>query len=435
MNGRRQLLQLFESAIEAARADRAVERSLRASDPGPGPYFVLGAGKAVCAMAEGARTVLGDRVHGGLVATKQGHAEPLDFVEVVEAGHPIPDARSVDAAERALAAARRLDRDVRPLVLVSGGASALWAAPVDGVTLDDLCCVTDLLLRSGVDIVGMNAVRKHLSRIQGGGLLRALTEAGSESPDALALVLSDVAGNHVDVIGSGPVAPDVSTFDDAWSVLEGAAILDAVPSSVRRHLERGRAGQVLETPKAGDRMFARAEHRVVASLETTLASLCASAEKQSLHVRSLGARLYGEARDEATALATETRAAAAQGVQLLVAGGEPVVHVRGSGRGGRAQELALAFALEIDGDEATIALVAGTDGTDGPTEAAGAVVDGGTVARARQAGLNARAELERNNAYEVLHATGDLLVTGPTRTNVNDLALVRIHPVRDHAET
>jgi glycerate-2-kinase len=422
VNDRRDLVGVYRAALEAVRGDRAVERSLTAETPGPGPFYVLGAGKAACAMARGARAALGDRIVGGLVVTKHGHGSPVDSIEVREAGHPVPDASSLAAANEALARAASLPPDVTLLVLISGGASALWTAPVHGVTLEDIRTLTELLLRSGADIQASNAVRKHLSRIKGGVLARVAT-----APRVLTLAISDVEGDRLDVIGSGPTTPDPTTYGDALEALRSCGVLAAAPQAVREHLERGAAGGAPETPKPGDLLFERTEHRVIASLGTALRAAEAAADRRGLRARGLGACLYGPAHDEAHRLAQLARRARAEGIDLLIAGGEPIVRVTGDGRGGRAQELALAFALEVDGGEGVTALFAGTDGSDGPTDAAGALVDQGTIARARALRLDARSYLVRNDSYGFFRVTGELLVTGPTGTNVADLALVCVH--------
>jgi glycerate-2-kinase len=421
VNDREGLVGLYRAAIDAVRGDRAVERSLTAEDPGSGSFYVLGAGKAACEMARGAVAALHHRILGGLVVTKHGHGFPVDPIEVREAAHPVPDERSVAAANEVLARAASLPRDATLLVLVSGGASALWTAPVSGVTLEDIQTLTALLLRSGADIRAMNAVRKHLSRIKGGALARLATASR-----VLTLAISDVPGDRLDVIGSGPTAPDPTTYGEALEALRSCRVLAAAPAGARRHLERGAAGDAPETPKPGDALFERVEHRVIASLAAALDAAEAEAGRRGMRARNLGGCLYGSARDEAQRLAELARRARAEGIDLLVAGGEPVVRVTGDGKGGRAQELALAFALEVDGGEEVTALFAGTDGSDGPTDAAGALVDHGTVARGQALRLDARGHLDRNDSYGFFRTTGELLVTGPTGTNVADLAFVRV---------
>jgi glycerate-2-kinase len=408
--------EIYREALAAVHAGRAVERALAGWDADR--VELLAVGKAACAMAAGARAALGPRLRGGLAVTKPAHGFPVAGVEVREAGHPLPDARGAAAAEQALARAAASKDPL--LVLVSGGASALWPAPVAGVSLEDKRATTELLLRSGADIAALNAVRKHLSRIKGGGLARAA--AGRR---VLALLVSDVAGDAPDAIGSGPTAPDPTTYADALRALRRADLLERVPRSVRGHLEAGAAGRSDETPKPGDEIFARVEHRIVARLADALRAASAAARARGFEVRDLGRALDGDVAEVARSLARHVRAAGSRRV-ILVAGGEPTLVVRGGGVGGRAQHLALALALELEGERGWTALCAGSDGTDGITSAAGAAVDAGTLARARASGLDPADHLARRDTHPLLRAIGALVETGPTHTNVNDLALVAL---------
>jgi glycerate-2-kinase len=421
LRDREALLLLLQAALDAVEGARCTERSLREHPPGAGPFSVLGAGKAACAMARGARAALGARLRGGELVTADGHGCELPGLTVREAAHPLPDERSVLAAEAALALAARLGPDDALIVLLSGGASALWSAPAPGLELEDLRRTHELLLRSGADIHAINCVRKHLDRIKGGGLARAAAPAR-----VLTLAISDVRGDAPGSIGSAPTAADPTTCADALAVLERASLLARVPERVRAHRERGAAAGRAKRAAPGEPALARTEYRVVASLEAALEAAARRGEEMGLSVARLGACLYGEAREEARALAGRARRAREQRTDLFVAGGEPFVRVAGPGRGGRMQELALAFALEIDGLQGITGLFAGSDGSDGATRAAGAGVDAGSVARARVVGLDAREHLARNDSHPLLEASGDLVTTGPTGTNVADLALVRV---------
>jgi glycerate-2-kinase len=420
VSAREGLLTIYRAALDAVRAGPAVVRALSASPYRPGTCFVLSVGKAACAMAEGAREVLGDRIVEGRVYTGDAQARDVDGMSVRTASHPIPDVRSTEAAAGALAFADALGPEDALLVLISGGASALWVAPVAGVTFEEKRRVNELLISGGVDIEGINAVRKHLSRIKGGGLARHAAPVR-----LLTLAVSDVRGDRGDTIGSGPTVGDPTTFDDALSVLRRAELIDGVPKAVRRHLEEGARGCSDETLKPWDELAGRGEFRLVAVLDDALNEAVRVAEREGHRVWKLGASLYGEAREEGRSLAARLAQARARGVDLIVAGGEPTVRVRGSGRGGRAQETALAFALAAEG-EAVTALFAGTDGADGPTDAAGALVDGETVRRARDLGLDAMEHLDRNDSYPLFDRLGDHVRTGPTDTNVTDLALIRL---------
>lgn len=389
-----------------------------------GRVLVLGAGKAAPSMAQGVLDALGDRVTGGTITTKYGHARPLRGIEAFEAGHPVPDVRGEQGAGAALRLAKSAGDSDLVLCLLSGGASALWPAPAEGVSLADLQAVTDRLLRAGATIGRMNVVRKHLSRIAGGHLARAAAPAR-----LAALVVSDVVGSPLDVIASGPTVPDHTTYADALAILESFGV--EVPPSVRAHLRAGQAGQVAETPKAGDPAFERTSVHVVARNRDALEGASREAQRLGYHPLVLTTRLEGEAREVARVVAglaidvRDERIPVRPPAAILL-GGETTVTVAGSGRGGRNQEMALAAAIALEGAPKILVACLGTDGTDGPTDAAGGMVDSQTVARGRELGLDAHYHLRSNDAYPYLEATGDLLVTGPTGTNVNDLTLLLV---------
>ncbi|HET6229463.1 MAG TPA: glycerate kinase [Longimicrobiaceae bacterium] len=390
-----------------------------------GRIWLIGAGKAAAGMALGALDVLGERIAGGTVTTKDGHSLPLPpRIDAWEASHPVPDTRGLAGAVAALEVARAAGpRDV-VLCLLSGGASALWPAPPAGVALTDVRAVTDALLRAGASIGELNAVRKHLSRISGGQLARAAYPAR-----VVALAVSDVVRSPLDVIASGPTVADPTTFADALDVLRRYEI-DA-PPSVAAHLLRGAAGEEDETPKPGDPALAHASTHVIARNRDALHAAAREAERLGWRATIAADDLEGEARTVAPQVAALAWSTHAEGESArlpaaFILGGETTVTVRGAGRGGRNQELALAAAVELDGELGVTIAAMGTDGTDGPTDAAGGIVDGTTVARGRALGLDARDFLDRNDSYEYLRATGDLLITGPTGTNVNDIILVLV---------
>lgn len=340
-----------------------------------------------------------------------------------EAAHPLPDAHGLAAATEALRLARGAGEGDLVLCLLSGGASALWPAPPEGISLGELRETTRALLRSGAPIEEVNAVRRHLSRIAGGWLAHAAFPART-----IALVVSDVAGSAPEAIGSGPTAADPSRFADALEVLRRREV--AVPSAVLRHLQRGLAGEVPETPKPGDPSLARSTLHLVADNASALHAAAAAAERLGYVPRVVSDRLHGEARQlgaEIAAQALRARGGGGGAPTALLYGGESTVTVTGAGRGGRNQELALAAALALDGMDGVLVAALGTDGRDGPTRAAGAVVGGGTADRGRARGGDPVAALARNDSGPFLEGAGDLLVTGPTGTNVADLvvALVR----------
>ena len=378
--------------------------------------LVLGVGKAGAAMARTAESILGGRVSEGFVVVKDGYRLPTARIEVAEAGHPVPDARGLEASARLLTlAASATERDLA-LVLVSGGGSALTPAPAEPITLEEKQVVTRLLLEAGATIGELNTVRKHLSRFKGGLLARRAQPA-----TVITLALSDVIGDPLDVIASGPTAPDPSTYGDALEVLEARGVLARAPASVVERLRAGARGAIEETPKPGDRIFERVRNVVIGNNALIVQAAAAAAERLGYRPYVLTRALQGEAREVGRELVE--RARLLPGPVCMLAGGETTVTVRGGGRGGRCQEAALAAALSMKADEDLVVLAAGTDGTDGPTDAAGGLVDAGTLGRGRAAGRDAARALGDNDAYRFLDASGDLVVTGPTNTNLLDLYL------------
>ena len=376
-------------------------------------------------MAEASRPALRAPAYrdDGIVVVNDANLRPLDGFRVFAAGHPLPDARGAAAAVEVTRYVSGAGERDGLLVLVSGGGSAILPAPAEGISLGEKIVTTELLLRSGAAIQEVNTVRKHLSRLKGGGLARCASPARVE-----VLIVSDVIGDDLSSIASGPTAPDPTTFADAVAVLRRFDIIERVPPAVRRRLERGAAGDLADTPKEGDPVFARITHHILASNRQSLDAARENLSALGYDARIVGDALTGEARDAARELVAEAgrvpRGRSAGPIALLW-GGETTVTVRGKGRGGRNQELALAFAVEAKRSPALaepwVFLSAGTDGIDGPTDAAGAVVDGGTIDKTRAAGLDPLVALERNDAYPFLESTGALLRTGGTGTNVADL--------------
>jgi glycerate 2-kinase len=382
-----------------------------------GRILVLGAGKASGAMAATVETLLGARVREGFVVVKDGYRAPTARIELAEAGHPVPDARGLAASARLLALAEQAAADDLIVFLVSGGGSSLTPAPAPPVTLEEKQALTRLLLAAGATINELNAVRKHLSRFKGGLLARAAAPA-----TVLTLALSDVIGDPLDVIASGPTAPDPTTYADALAVLERRGVLGRTAPSIVERLRAGAAGALPETPKPGDEIFARVTNVVVGNNALVVEAAAAEAARLGYRPHVLTRSLQGEARDVARDLVA--RARALPGPAALIAGGEATVTVRGGGRGGRCQEFALAAALELHAGDALVVLGAGTDGTDGPTGAAGGLIDAATVARARAVGVDAARALADNDAHAFLTAAGGCVTTGPTNTNLLDLYLI-----------
>lgn len=384
---------------------------------------VVGAGKATAPMARAVEQRLGHRLNSGFIVVKQGHGLPMKRIVVAEASHPVPDQSGLSAAAKLCAMAAELGRRDLLIVLLSGGASSLLPAPVAGVTLADKQRTTEKLLRCGATIREINTVRKHLSRIKGGRLAE-LTEA-----TVVTLILSDVLGDDLSAIASGPTVPDPTTYQDAVAILKRYHIWRAVPQRVRQHLDRGCQGLASETPKPGSSLFRLVRHHVVGNNATAVAAAASAAREAGFRTLVQKQAVTGEACEAGKRFGAMARTILGEGTPLqqpccLVAGGETTVTITGSGTGGRAQEFAAAAALEIAGLAKVWVVAFGTDGTDGPTDAAGAVVDGDTVARAQRLKVDLKGSLKRHNTYPAFRKLGQHIVTGPTGTNVNDLYLL-----------
>lgn len=413
---------LYRSAVRAAQPAACLPSHL--PPPPEGRIILLAAGKAAGSMAEVAERYYLEQLKFpanrfiGLAVARHGYGRPLKVIDMIEAGHPIPDAAGLHAAERALALSDNAGADDLVLVLMSGGASANWIAPASGISFEDKQTVTRALLRSGATIGEINTVRKHLSRIKGGRLARHAFPA-----PVMTIAISDVPGDDPAIIGSGPTVPDRSTLADA-RVIIASHKLD-LPASVIRALN----DPANETPKAGDPVFAKTQFALAARPSDALAAAEATARAAGYEVVSLGADVEGEARDVARTHAALARSLRAQGRRaVILSGGELTVTIRGQGKGGPNQEYALALATALDGVAGVAAVAADTDGTDGgggaATDPAGAIVDGETAARARAAGLDPAAFLANNDSTGFFAALGDLLTPGPTYTNVNDLRAI-----------
>jgi hydroxypyruvate reductase len=417
---------ILDAALAAADTRPLVERALDGIALPRGRLVVVGAGKASGAMADTVERALGDRIHDGLVVVKDGYAAPTRRIRMVEAGHPVPDERGARGAREILALAEAAGPDDLVLVLVSGGASALLPAPAAPITLGEKQALTRTLLGAGATIGQLNAIRKHCSLIKGGQLARSAAPARVHS-----FLLSDVIGDPVDVIGSGPTAPDESTYSVAMGILARFDVRDQVAASIVDRLRAGMQGDIPETPKPGDPVFDRVENAVIGNNQLVTDAAVARARMLGFTPHLLTRSLEGEAREVARRLAALGRdvkdgRGPVPRPACIVAGGETTVTVTGTGAGGRCQELALAAALELDGAPGVVVLAAGTDGTDGPTPAAGAIVDGQSAARARAAGDDPQRRMADNDSHAALARMGDLVTTGPTRTNLLDLYLVLV---------
>ncbi len=429
------LRDIFDSAVHAVLPYAAVARhtaDIRAlyTEHDCKRLSMLAFGKAASGMARAVLDAIGDIVTGGIVITKYGHADlhTGNKVEVYEAGHPLPDEHGMRATGRAVEMAEGLNEDDLLVCLVSGGGSALLVAPYPGITLEEKQQATDLLLHAGADINELNTVRKHLSRVKGGRLAEIAYPARIRS-----LLLSDVIGDPLDVIASGPTAPDRTTFADALGVLQKYGLIDRVPDSVRTLLRDGASGRIPETPKVGNTVFDHVENTIIGSNRQALEAARVRAEEMGFAAEVAAKPVQGEAQEAARALTQRVQKIRevherAGTTACMISGGETTVTVKGHGLGGRNTEFALAFALAIEGAAGIALLSGGTDGTDGPTDAAGAIVDGQTVVKARAAGINPEEYLTNNDSYTFFKKLDALLVTGPTGTNVMDLQIVLITP-------
>jgi hydroxypyruvate reductase len=433
---RRAAAAILRSGLAAADPARLVRRHLQARGPlcrvagvehrtDRGRLCLVAAGKAAPAMARAAEEALGERL-GPSLAVSSAAGPSLSRTRLILASHPVPDERGRAAADAVAELARGLRREDLLLVLLSGGASALLPAPVDGVSLADKAAVTSLLLRAGATIHELNTVRKHLSRLKGGGLARVAAPAR-----VVCLVLSDVVGDDLSTIASGPTAPDPTSFDDALRVLRARGVLERCPGAARAHLEAGARGERPETPKPRDPLFRRVATRVIGGNRASVEAAAREARRQGLRPLVLTTRLEGEAREVARALVAVLRECVESGRPApppvcLLAGGETTVTVRGDGRGGRNQELAVAAAEPLAGfPHAALLASLATDGIDGMSEAAGGVVDDRSLSRAAALGVAPPAAfLAVSDSRGFLAALGDLIVTGPTGTNVVDLTVL-----------
>ncbi len=408
---------LFDAAIAAADPAKVIPLYL---PPRPkGRTIVVGAGKASAAMAKAVEDNWSGPLEG-VVVTRYGHAAPCSQIEIVEAAHPVPDERGFDAARRILALVEGAGPDDLVLCLISGGGSALLTLPAPGISLADKQALNRSLLTSGADIIEMNTVRKHLSAIKGGRLAAAAYPA-----PLVSLVISDVAGDDLSVIASGPTVPDPSTFADARAVLARYGI--DPPPAIGSHLREEEG----ETPKAGDPRLAGAKTILIASAAASLEAAAIRARAAGFATLVLGDAIEGEAREVGKVMAGIARSARSHGVPLarpaaIISGGETTVTVRGHGRGGRNTEFLAGLALALGGTPGIWAIAGDTDGIDGSEDNAGAMVAPDTLARARTAGIDVHASLAANDAYSVFAAIGDLVVTGPTLTNVNDFRALLI---------
>jgi glycerate 2-kinase len=392
--------------------------------------LLISFGKAASPMARAVADATDTILYRGIVLTKYGHLRTAGLPEKIhcyEAAHPVPDEAGVNATDQVIEALQAADGQTLVVCLISGGGSALLVAPHENITLDEKQQVTQLLLKAGADIQELNTVRKHISRIKGGRLSEIAYPAR-----VLSLILSDVIGDPPEAIASGPTSPDPTTFADALRVIRRYELADKIHEKALDILVRGNRGELPDTPKEGNPIFRKVENRIIGNNRKTMEMAKAKAAALGYPVVVLSSQLKGEARDVGVSLARKAiqwqrqRREMDSGRICLIAGGETTVTVKGSGLGGRNMELALAFALELKETSGITLLSAGTDGTDGPTDAAGAIVDGETLAKAAARGMDPEDYLNRNDSYSFFKAVGCLLMTGPTGTNVMDIQIILI---------
>ena len=388
--------------------------------------FLIGSGKASAPMAQAIEKIFGDRMTKGVMTTKYGHALPLMKTKVIEAGHPIPDQKGLEGTKRI----RNLLKESGPedliIFMLSGGGSALLPLPVNGIGLEEKQEVTQLLLDCGADIKEINTIRKHISKIKGGWFAR-----WAYPSTVIGFILSDVVGDQLDVIGSGPTVPDPSTFQEAWKILEKYDLVKEVAPSIQKYLKSGRDGMVEETPKPGDPVFEKVYNTLIGSNILALHAAEKEASSFGFNTLTLSSSIIGDTREAARfhgAIAREEISTdhPVPKPSCILSGGETTVIIKGHGLGGRNQEFALAGAFEISGLEKVVLLSGGTDGSDGPTEASGAIADYTTISRATSMGLDPNSYLKDNDSYTFFKSLGDLLITGPTYTNVMDIHILLI---------
>lgn len=388
--------------------------------------FVVGAGKATSTMAKALEDILSDRLTEGIIIVKYGYTQRLRRIKVIEGAHPIPDGEGANGAREVVRLLHGADEKTLVICLISGGGSALLPLPAGDIKLIDKIKVTKLLLECGADIVEINSVRKHLSLIKGGQLARAAYPA-----TVCSLIISDVIGDRLDTIASGPTVPDETTFEDASRVFDKYNLWHKIPNTVSDRVKSGLSGRIDDTPKSGDMTFDKVYNYIIASNIQALMAARTKAKSLGFNAFILSSTVQGETREIARMHASIAREIRTTGNPLhppacVISGGETTVTVRGRGKGGRNQEFALAAAVDIDGLKDTVILSVGSDGIDGPTDAAGGMVDGGSLKRAKRLGLAPLEYLDNNDSYNFLKKIDSLIITGPTNTNVMDIRLILV---------
>jgi len=383
--------------------------------------IVVGAGKASTSMAYEVEKILGDKIDNGLVVTKYNFRSELKRIQVIEASHPLPGKKGIEASKKIIEICKNVRENDLIINLISGGASSLLPYPADNITLEDKIKTTEILLKAGATIQELNTVRKHTSAIKGGQLAKYVYPA-----TIINLIISDVIGDQLDVIGSGLTAADPTTFNDSWNVVIKYKLENIIPYCVKSYLRDGIEGKAPETPKPGNPIFANVYNYIIGNNEIALSSIKTSAEEKGYETEIITSELQGEAREAGLFIAKTGIEYTKKQLKpaCLIFGGETAVTVKGNGKGGRNQELCLSVALEIDGIKNITFLSGGTDGNDGQTKAAGAICNGRTIERAKELGLDAMKFLNNNDSYNFFNKLGDLIITGSTNTNVMDVQIL-----------
>jgi len=438
-NLRHDIRKIFDAGLQAADPRESVKHALRYDGKdtlhiGDQEYnvrnfrriLIVGAGKAAAPMADALEEMLGSMIATGTIITKYGHGLPLKIVSLIEAGHPVPDDAGLAGTRTMLSLIEDTDEKDLIFCLISGGGSALMPLPVAGISLEDKQKTTQELLACGATIHEINAIRKHISSIKGGKLAEAAYPG-----TLIALILSDVIGDNLDVIASGPTVPDMSTYADCIAILKKYNLTDKIPRFVMHHIRDGLKGSVAETPKPDDPIFEKSSAYIVGSLSHSIAAAKEQAKELGYNTMLLSSYVEGETKDVAKVHAAVIKEIVKSGNPVarpacIISGGETTVTIRGNGLGGRNLEFVLAASLDIDGIDRVAVLSGGTDGTDGPTDAAGAIADGKTMERARERGFNGADYLANNDSYHFFEGLDDLLITGPTMTNVMDLRIILV---------
>ncbi len=435
---RQDAINIFQSGLQAVEPGMAVKNACRREGEhffiGGLDYdlsqidnvYVLGAGKASAPMAAAIEEFLGKRIRSGIINVKYGHLAELKYIKLVEAGHPVPDENGEQGSGEILDLAKAAGKDDLVLCLMSGGGSALTPLPAQGLTLKDKQDTIKVLLACGATIHEINAIRKHTSRLKGGRLAQAAHPA-----TLISLILSDVVGDNLDVIASGPTVPDASSFPECMEIFNKYRIIEKLPIKVVDHIRAGIEGVISETPKAGDPVFGRTQNLIIGSNMNAIRAAKQKAEALGYNSIILSSMIEGETRDVAHVHGAIAREIIKTGHPIeapacILSGGETTVTITGQGLGGRSQEFSLAAAIDIADVDGVVVLCAGTDGTDGPTDAAGAIADTHTISRALSAGLNPHKFLTDNDSYHFFDQMSDLFKTGPTNTNVMDLRIVLV---------